>query len=655
MFLISFLIFAVAQAHDHGVHLTEIHVLGEKEQNSLLQYVPSTTSLSGHELKKRRETSLGDTLSSEAGVNTSTFGPGASRPVIRGLDGDRIRILQNGLGTLDASSQSVDHAVPIDTLNVERIEVVRGPMALLYGASAVGGVVNIVNQRIHTQYEEGLLTQFETQTQTGYGGIGNAGRLDYGKSKWMFHVDGSLRDYGDQRIPGYARSARTRETSPVAAGEEKKDRINNSQAMQRSASVGVSRIFEQGYLGLSFGHFSSDYGSIAEPEVEVKMRQNRWELGGEYRFTESFFDRARLRSAQSNYQHDEVEAGSVGTVFRNHGNESRLELMRGRGNWQNVVGLQTQVFKFSAAGEEAYLPTAHNQIAGIFNFNEYRQGNNTLSFGIRGENYAIKRQASTIFGESLERGFTGLNGSLGLQHKAGITTYGLNYSYTERAPTFQELFAEGAHIATQIYETGDENLHKEKAQGLEASIAHETEKLKGRVSVYGQVFRDYIALIPTGATDAASTYAVSEYQAVKAQFYGADLDYRYQILSAWAILWKADYVRGKDLTNGQNITRLSPGRTSLGFEYARDEWLADAEVQQVFYQSKISENESTTDGYQLVNFGVSRDFTWDENRLNAFLRLKNIFNIEARQHVSPLKEIAPLVGRNLVAGLQLIF
>lgn len=195
--LIWLLLINLSYAHDQGVHLTEIHVLGEKEQNSLLQFVPSTTSLSGHELQKRRETSLGDTLANEAGVNTSTFGPGASRPVIRGLDGDRIRILQNGLGTLDASSQSVDHAVPIDTLNVERIEVVRGPMALLYGASAVGGVVNVVNQRIHTQYEAGLLSQLEVQGQSAYGGLGHAARFDYGKSEWMFHLDGSWRDYGD--------------------------------------------------------------------------------------------------------------------------------------------------------------------------------------------------------------------------------------------------------------------------------------------------------------------------------------------------------------------------------------------------------------------------------------------------------------------------
>lgn len=655
MFLLLAFFTTLSWAHDQGVHLTEIHVLGEKEQNSLLQYIPSTTSLSGHELQKRREISLGDTLSSEAGVNATSFGPGASRPVIRGLDGDRIRILQNGLGTLDASAQSVDHAVPVDTLNVERIEIVRGPMSLLYGASAVGGVVNIVNQRIHTQFEEGAMTQLETQTQTGYGGMGNAARVDYGKSQWMFHADASLRDYGDQRIPGHARSRRRREAEPLPAGEESKDRVRNSQALQRSGSIGVSKIFSMGYLGLSFGHFSSDYGSIAEPEVEIKMRQNRWELGGEYRFTDSFFDKVRLRSAQSHYQHDEVEGGSVGTVFRNQGNESRLEFLKQKDNWSSVTGLQTQLFKFSAAGEEAYLPTSKNRILSVFNFNEFKVDRNSYSLGMRAEDHFVEKDGSVNFGESAERSFTGLNGSMGWQHRRAAFTYGINYSYTERAPTFQEMFADGEHLATSIYEAGDAGLKKERAHGAEFSVSHEDKKLKGRVSIYGQRFTDYIALTPTGVADGGSGLEINEYQAVDAEFYGTDLDTRYQWSPQWALLVKADYVRGKNLDNGQNIARLSPARTSVGLEFARNRWLSDVEVQQVFNQSKIPTNDSRTDGYQLVNLGSSYDFEWDENRLNLFLRLKNVFNVQARQHVSPLKDITPLVGRNLVAGLQLIF
>lgn len=640
-------------AHDRGVHLSEIHVLGDNEQNSLLQYIPSVTTLSGHELKKRREISLGETLSSEAGVNATSFGPGASRPVIRGLDGDRIRILQNGLGTLDASSQSVDHAVPIDTLNVERIEVVRGPMSLLYGASAVGGVINIVNQRIHTQFEEGALTQFESQTQTGYGGMGNAARLDYGKNKWMLHLDASLRDYGDQRVPRYARSENIRSDEPIT--NEAKGRIKNSQVSQKSASVGASRIFDRGYVGLSLAHFSSDYGSVAEEAVEIVMRQNRWEFAGEYRFEESLFDKVRVRSAQSYYQHDEVEDGSTGTVFRNKGNETRLEFMRAKGDWKNTLGIQTQVFKFSAFGDEAYLPTSENQIASLFNFNEFLFGNNTLSFGVRAENYAIERKNSTNFGQALERNFTGLSASLGVLHKVNHLSYGLNYSYTERAPTFQELFSNGAHLATGIYEQGSDSLHKEKGNGLEASISHESDKLKGRLSVFGQLFHDYISLNPTGGTDGGSGFDISSYQAVDAQFYGADYDARLNLDNQWALLIKGDYVRGKDISNGQDLARLSPGRASIAIEYNRGNWLADAEVQNVFYQSKVPENDTKTDGYQLVNIGSSYDFMWNENRLNLFLRLKNLLDVEARQHVSPLKNIAPMVGRNIVMGMQLIF
>lgn len=654
--LLGLFFVAMAHAHQTGVHLSEMQVWGDREEgtgdgNSLLPFVPSSTGLAGHSLQKRREISLGETLKSEAGVQSTGFGPGASRPIIRGQEGDRIRVLQNGLGGIDASAQSVDHAVPIDTLNVERIEVVRGPMALLYGSSAVGGVVNVVNQRIHTQYEEGPLTQIESQYQTGSPGLGHAARLDYGKSKWMTHFDGSFRDYGDQRIPGPARSRTLRRDDPLLAGQrEVSGRVNNSQSMQQTASGGVSRIFDRGYLGVSFGHFSSDYGSVAEKDVNILMRQNRWELAGEYRFEESYFDQVRFRSAQSLYQHDEMEGGSVGTVFRNHGNESRAELLRTRQGHRQVLGVQTQLFTFSAKGEEAFLPTSQNQIFALFAFHEIKDGANTYSIGGRAEDTRIGLSQSA-------RAFTGLNGSLSAEHGLRDSSVGVNYSYVERAPNFQELFAQGAHVATGSYELGNQHLRKEKVHSLEASYKLQQANHKGRVGVFTQYFDRYVAQTPSGATDASSGFGIYQYRPVTAQFYGLDFEDRLGLTPQWSVLFKGDWVRGRNLSDQKNLPRISPGRLSIGGEYTRGTLMADAEVQQVFYQNQVSPNETRTAGYQLVNAGLSWDFIREEGRINLFLRLKNLLDAKGRQHTATatVKDLSPIMGRNLVAGMQLVF
>lgn len=635
------LLVGILSASASEVHLTEVHVLGTNEQNSLVDFLPSTTTLSGTELQKRRETTLGDTLKSEAGVNSNSFGSGASRPVIRGMDGDRIRILQNGLGTLDASAQSADHAVPIDTLNIERLEVVRGPMSLLYGASAVGGVVNVVNQRIHTQFEEGHLWQAESQTESAYGGHASGVRADHGVSRWMLHADAGLRDYGDQRVSKQSHTP--------------KNRVGNSQSLQRTAGIGVSRIFDRGHLGFSFGHFASDYGSVQEPTVEIFMKQNRWEISGEHRWSGTWIDKVRIRSAVSKYRHDERDSGSVGTVFENDGSETRVEFLRNRGPWSSVYGAQAVLFKFSAQGDEAYLPTSNNQQAAVFNFNEYKYASEVFSFGLRAEPTETRRKESANFGAAEDRGFTGLSGSTGWVHQLkGAWSTSLNYSYTERAPTFQELFSNGAHVATGTFDVGDTSLKKEEVHGLEFAVRHKSAEWEMRTSVYAQDFNRYIALSPTGATDSDGN-AIFNYEQVDARFYGTDMESRWHWQPRWALVGKGDIVRAKNLDNGSNLPRISPGRVSLGVEHEQEKWRADAETQYVFMQSKTAPNETSTRGFTLVNIGAARTFSWDEQRLEFFLRLKNILDEQARQHLSFVKEAAPMPGRNLVVGVQGIF
>lgn len=650
LFLCFFLLSFNTFAHIEPERLDTIQVIDHNEAQTLVDFIPSVTTIRGKELQKRRQTTVGETLQSEAGVNSTGFGPNSSRPVIRGLDGDRIRVLQNGLGTLDASSQSLDHAIPVDTLTIDQIEIVRGPMGLLYGSSAVGGVVNLLTNRIHTVYEEGLFSQALLQGESVNNGFSSALHLNYGANRWMLHADGSTRNLGDQKIPAHTRGG----------SSEKKGKLPNSFNQQDNIAFGASHILDQGMFGLSFNHFNTTYGSVADEEVTIDMTQNRAELHTEWRPEEGkIFRTFRLKSAQSDYSHREIENGETGTIFENKGNESRLEAFNKTGEIEGVSGLQTQIFTFSASGEEAFLPTSDNAKVALFTFQEKQLNEkNSISTGARVENVDVEKRSGPNFGAADDRNFVLLNGSIGHQYKfTARESLSSGFSYTERAPNFQELYARGDHIASGSFEQGESTLLKEKAYAFELSYKVRHEKNQVVVNAYTQVFKDFISLNPTDATgNSPNGLAEYEYEQVDALFYGADLEGRRE-LSEWkkgviTLISTADIVRAKETDGGGNLPRISPPRLSAGLEYSREKWNTDLEVQYVAHQTKTAPVEKWTDSYTLTNAGYMYTFIGESSSLSFFARVRNIFDVEARNHVSFIKEIAPLPGRNFILGVQ---
>ena len=617
--------------------------------NSLVDFVPNVTVLQSKDLKKRREINLGDTLKNEAGIQSSSFGPNAGRPIIRGLDGDRIRILQNGLGVLDASSASVDHAVPIDTLIIDSIEVVRGPMSLLYGSSAVGGVVNVNTNRIHNTYEEGTIREFQVQGDSAQNALSSSARLDHGAKNWMFHVDAGYRNANDLRIPGKQKSERLN-----APGKfEAKNKLPNSGSVQKTAAVGAARIFDRGYFGMSYYFFDNFYGTVADEDVDIKMKQNRIELHTEYQLRGDVFKSIRLKTAQSDYLHKEFESGEVGTTFSNEGNETRLEISSEASGFKGITGFQGQKFNFKAVGDEAFLPPTQNQLISAFTLQELTVNQNIFSVGGRLENAVIENKVSG----GKERDFNGVNGSLGYRRLFSQTHTGLiSFSYTERIPNYQELFAEGFHVASGTYELGDENLHKEKAFALDTGLKYHSDSTTASLSVYAQQFKDYIALINTGKPSPELGIDISSFQQVDAIFYGFEFDGKKRLeQSPLSIITKADLVRGKNKDNGKNLPRISPPRITLGLEWVNKRWTLDVEEQYNFEQTKTAPNETRTNAFILLNAGVAYDLIKGNAKWSFFTRLKNILNEEARLHTSTLKDIAPLAGRSVVAGVQYIY
>lgn len=649
-----------AVAAEQDFQAEEISVLGHSGKRSAFDSLPSVTKVSGTELDRKRKSTLGETLSREAGVSATFFGPNSSRPVIRGLDGDRVRMLENGVGLLDASSASPDHAVAIDPLLVDSVEILHGPSALLYGSSAVGGVVNVRTNRIaEARLDAGRFDLNPAYNSVDQGkSIGAVARKNLGD--FVLHVDASLRSNENYSIPGLARTIEERVANPPSPGEqEESGSVGNSGNRTSQAAIGISRPFDEGFIGASVSGYLSEYGTVAEKSVLIDLDRVRLDLAGEWKGLFGL-DSVRFKSAFSKYEHKEKNDGEVGTVFGNRGGESRVDAKIG----SLLFGAQHQAFRLSATGDEAFLPTTDNSSIAGFALWEKAFGRFNPSLGLRLDSASVESLTSDTFGVGQLKTFFAPSSSLGVQialnepsTSATAWMLGLNSTYTERAPNYQELFADGAHLATGIFERGNASFATEKNLGLEASLKVKDQTMETRFSMFLQDFRNYISLSPTGATDAGSGLQIYDFNQVKARFFGAEFEYCYRLQEVllsgnWSSEFKVDWVRGLDLTNGGALPRMVPIRGTIGVNYRNQYFSAGVEYQHTEGQSLVAANERATRGYQFLNLSGEVPFNTSFGLFKGLLRVNNLFDVEARNHISFVKEIAPLPGRNVFIGLQ---
>jgi len=629
----------------------EISVLGASQKASAFEYLPTVTRVSGAKLERKKQATIGETLSKEAGVSSSYFGPNSSRPIIRGLDGDRIRMLENGIGVLDASGASPDHAIAIDPMLVESIEVLRGPSALLYGSSAVGGVVNVRTNRISEKLIEENSAGFYSRYSSVDQGKNLGGVARFKLGNYVFHLDGSIRSSENVSIPENAK-------------------IPNSANRTSQAATGVTYHFGQGHVGAAFSGYLSEYGTTKVEDgdaVKIAMDRARGDVAGEVKNL-GFIDSVRFKSAYSKYEHQEIAGGVVGTVFKNRGIESRVDAKKG----DLLLGVQQQFFKFSAQGDEAFLPSTDNSSYAIFGFQEWAWGKVKPAIGLRMDSAGVRSETDPKFGAGQSKNFFAPSGSMGFQYdlnsaedSSSVWTLGMNGTYTERAPNYQELFANGEHVATGIFEAGNLNFKTEKNVGVEASLKLKGSEQEGRLSGFYQGFQNFIALAPTGASTAgedgvpgnADDVPIYDYKAVKAKLFGAELEYLYKIPNSfaggmWETDFKWDWVRGLNDSDGGNLPRMTPMRGTLGLNFKHPAFTAEIEYQRVEGQSVVAANEKTTPGYNQVNLGGVIPLKTGMGPFKLIWRASNLFDVLARNHVSFLKEDVPLPGRNFIIGLQ---
>jgi iron complex outermembrane receptor protein len=632
------------------------------------QMVIPISILNGRELSLKRENTLAETLNSIPGVSNSSFGPSAGRPMIRGMDSDRIKILQNGVNNLDASNLSFDHGVSIDPLIIEQIDVIRGPATLLYGGGAVGGVVNAIDHRIPKEKFEGITGRVEVR----YGGANleqsNASVVDVGTGNFVMHFDAYNRDAKNLKIPGNALSARKSASKswdlagPVYksyTGDHGTNKLINSQSETKGGAIGASMIFDRGYAGVSYAKHQTQYGSPLESAVSIDMDNGRFDFASEIRDLGTFFDRAKFRAAYTDYMHKEIEGGAINTTFKNQGVDGTFEL----GHQpilgiKGVMGLQFESGKFQALGAEAFVPSSKTNSQSAYVYEELPINQHKVTFGLRHGQHDVDSKGGGSF-IAANKSFKTNNGAIGglytLNSRWSLTG---NLSHNERAPSYFELYANGVHAATGTYEQGQANLKIEKSNGLDSQIRWKSGQDSLTLGAYFTKFSNYIGLRSTDNLDVDENYKISQFSGIKAEFKGVELEGKSMLTDNLQLNVRGDYVDAKDKTNGGYVPRISPLKLGAGLKYEFDRFGARVDVLHAFKQDRVATNynyeagkELITDAYTNISMMATYKLPTQYN-LEAFTRANNLLNEEIREHASFLKDIAPMGGRSIMFGLR---
>ncbi|MGS1080081.1 TonB-dependent receptor [Pseudoxanthomonas beigongshangi] len=659
--------------------------------------------LVGEELDRSKAATLGDTVAKLPGVQTTFFGTGVGRPIIRGQEGPRVQVLSGGIGSMDASTVSADHAVTIEPFLADQIEVLKGPATLLFGSGAIGGAVNVVDGRLpDTLPEDPFSGRMEVRGNTVNDERSGMFRLDGVNGDWVLHVDGLVRNTDDYDIPGYAILEHHEEGEEDHAHEEAqpKGTLPNSSVRTRAGAVGATWLGEKAYFGLAASTYRNNYGIPAgahvhddghghghegeeeeaheeEGPVRIDMVQNRIDLKAGVYDPFSFLQAINLRGAYNDYEHVELEGGQPATRFTNRGRELRLEAVQKEfAGWRGAFGLQYGRSDFGAIGEEAFVPATVTDTLGVFVVQEKDFGPWKLELGGRHDQVKLDPAGHA------DRDFnvTSLSGAA-IWRISPMFDLRFGLDSAERAPTNEELFAAGTHVATQSVEIGDANLDKERSRRAEIGLHAHTDRVEFKLAVYQTNFKDFIYLADTGIEEGLPVRLWTQQDA---KFKGAEAEARIKLIDsdaagAWDLRLFGDTVRAEldgsgtrnvqfdvphgdhshhyavDLAQGGNLPRIAPTRFGANLDWSLGGWRASVGAVRYAKQDEVAQNEEPSPGYTLVDAHLA--YRWDrpETSWEVFLDGSNLTDQEARPHTSLLRDFSPLPGRGVAFGIRAYF
>lgn len=635
------------------------------------------TVLDGQALMTRRSATLGETLAGEPGITATHFGGGASRPIIRGQDAARVKVLSDGSEIQDASSISPDHAVGMEPMLAERIEVLRGPSALLYGGGAVGGVVNVLDRKIPTAVpENGVEGEVELRGNTGANEGAGAFGVTAGTGRFAIRAEGLKRDSGDYE---------------VGRGWSGGKRVEGSYNRTETATLGMSYIGDNSFVGVAYTRQRNRYGlpghdhsfegchphgaSLHCPGGDddhahehdgghddhahddahgvpyVRMQSDRWDVRGETRNPFAGIAKLRFRGGLTNYKHDEIDGDTISTTFRNKSHDARVEFEHDPiGNLRGVFGAQTLRRDFSATGEEAYVLPTVTRNHGVFVLEEYRMGDWRFEAGLRHEWQTVTNES-----DRPDTSHRGTSGSVGVVWSfAPQYTLGMSLSRSQRLPTAEELYANGLHVATMTYERGNASLKRETARNIDITLRKHTGQTTFALSAFHNRIGDYIYGHTTATLDRLQ---LIDYIQRDATFTGMEGQVRHQLTPVFGVTLFGDYVRARldDASGNRNLPRIAPHRYGMRVDAKWRAWSGQVEWVQVGRQSKVADFETETAGYGMLNAGIGYNGTFRSTGYQVYLRGNNLTDKLAYRHTSFIKNAAPLMGRNIVLGMRVMF
>jgi iron complex outermembrane receptor protein len=663
-----------ALAQDKAVSLETVVVVGERVEPEAV--AKPLTVIDSDELSRRQATTLGETLRGLPGVSATGFGSSSSRPIIRGQDGDRVKILQNSAPTNDVSAMSFDHAVGVSPYALEQVEILRGPSALLYGGSAVGGVVNMVNRRILRNRLDEASRSVDLRVDGANNNRQGAFELESPVgSDWFLHLDGFAQKNGETRTPVFTDNGE----DPVTG-----KRVRNSSADSKGVGIGLSKVTGADYWGFSVESDQSNYGVQKEIATTIDMDRQRLGFAADQALAGGLFERVRIRAGVTDYKHKELEDGTVASTFKNQANDIRLELGHWPvTGWKGLVGMQWEYSDLDVLSEEEPLmPRTKSPKLGLFVLEETRLGTGMVRMGGRIERAQVKAERTfnvddygadggpegevETTGAALSKSFTPVSASVEyvLPLSASISL-GSSLSHVQRAPSNYELFAMGVHHASGLFEAGNTGLGKEKGNHLDLTLTHSVGKSRLKASAFYSRYSNYLTLIKRsrgsdlfyhdheGDIEGVPVY---DYSGVGAKFYGAELEYGTSFTQgSWTITPKLtyDYVIGKRTSNNAYIPRLTPQRLTPALDLRSGPLLLRGDVQLVG-KAKLGENETVqAGGYSLVNLMVQ----YQHGRHVWFIKGTNLtdrlaFNANT---VDEVRQFVPVAGRAVQAGVRVFF
>lgn len=625
------------------VDLSAVQVTASPLQDTVGELSKPVDVLAGERLDEDRAASLGETVSSIPGVQSSNFGPGVGRPIIRGMDGPRVAVLSDGLASQDVSTVSQDHSPAIEPFLADQIEVLKGPSTLLFGSGAIGGVVNVVDGRIPEDPIDGFSGRAEARFFGGsQEGNTDMARVDAGNDRFAFHADAVYRNAKDYDTP--------------------EGKQANSFIDTKSGAIGGSLLGDWGFVGVSASRFDDTYGNPGEPGdlaagergVYLSMHQNRYDLKGGLTSPWGEGSGLRFSLAHTDYDHTEFEGDEPGTIFTKKATEGRIEASYGRDDgWKGAVGLQGSNSTFAAVGEESFVPQTDTRALGLFGVARRSWDPFQLDLGARVDSVSYDPQGQS--GRDFKPLSLSVSGAWKLADHWRLTA---SLDHAERAPVEEELFADGPHIATLAYEVGDTGLSKEAANQGEVGLHFDSSRVEAKIAAYYNHFKNFIYIVDTGDNwywDEEDDYLpIRQWSQQDAKFRGIEGEATFHLTSAWDLRAFGDTVRAT-LADGTNVPRIAPSRLGAQLRWHSGGWRASMGGTRYSRQDKIAANETPTAGYTLVDAHLAYHFDTDAAGWELFLDGNNLTDEMARVHTSFLKDVVALPGRSVNAGFRVFF